>query len=684
MNPSKPSRFLLSILALSTLSAVLPTATAKVADAGPLPAAAFDRDSFLKEFRQAKAIGAQDQMEKLIQRNQADAVDAIINLCSSLGGATNDSIEDDLNSLRIAWKASMKSGFVDKVYEYYSLLDGTSRIERVKLVNTYFVHLNKMIKAETDKDYNTIKSLCSDFRLVAESLEAVGDHYYASLAWLSYGRAQDEPQRPDDPNLREAAIGYAKSLAARDKIELRDGVRADVAIRHKVLVGLGYGEDGDTGKPGADKPGKGKSGLGVSLGDPVILDLTFAVEEEPDAIARPFWSNDEVFSAWSSLGFTKVDSRAEFPGIKSIGLVRDTIKSFQVSSGGEKSSMIMGGKMSPCQILLGDDKLPWAFLTMTGTQKDQYQGVEINMEPSDTQMTVYVAPASKIVGELGGVPVEIFDDNMNGTYGDAPVSWGHVGMTADHFMFDFDAIHIGGTKHALPWSRYQKVGEVWYDMAVDGHKLTAAPLDIKTGMLKLKFKGPTPKYVILKGRNNLEDCYFDVASSKKGIEVPVGSYELFAGFMSVGKRVAIQKTAILPGVGTPNWKVSEGETVEVELGGPFGFDFLTEDLGESVKILGASVVVTGMNDERYERPWNCRPYTLASIRKSGAKKGGKPEKMMSNLDQNTLYSDWALGFHPQDLELPKKGIKEDGFEVQLTEKKNKLFGKIESDWKIGG
>ncbi|MFT4709198.1 MAG: hypothetical protein ACI8Q9_000316 [Planctomycetota bacterium] len=680
----KPSRFLLSILALSTLSAVVPMASAKVSGNAPANVAVIDRDSFLKEFRQAKAIGAQDQMQKLIQRNQADAVDAIITLCTSLGGATNDTIEDDLNSLRIAWKASMKSSFVDKVYEYYSLLDSTSRIERVKLVNKYYVYLNKQIKAETDKDVNTIKSLASDFRTVAEGLSAVGDQYFASLAWLAYGRSQDEPQRPDDPNLREAATGYANCLAARDKIELRDRLRADVDVRYKVLVGMGYGEEGDTGKPGVDKPGKGKSGVGISLGDPLVLDMTFAVEEKPGAIERPFWSNDDVFSAWTSMGFAKVDSRVDFPGIKGIGLVRDTIKSFQITSGGEKQSIVMGGKMGSCQILLGDDKLPWAFLTMTGTQKDQYQGVEINMEPSDIQMTVYIAPASKIIGEVGGVAVEIFDDNMNGTYGDEPVSWAHVGMSPERFMSDFDAIHIDGSKHALPWSRYQKIGDVWYDMAIEGHTLTAAPLDIKTGTLKLKFKGPRPKYVILKGRNNLEQCYFDVASSKKGIEVPIGSYELIAGFMSQGKRIGIQKTVILPGSDTPNWKVAEGETMEVELGGPFGFDFMSEDLGESVKIYGSSVVVTGLNDERYERPWNCRSYAMVSLRKSGSKKGGKPEKMKSNLDQNTLYSDWALGFHPQDLELPKKGSMDEGFDVQLTEKKNKLFGKIESDWKIGG
>jgi hypothetical protein len=54
--------------------------------------------------------------------------------------------------------------------------------------------------------------------------------------------------------------------------------------------------------------------------------------------------------------------------------------------------------------------------------------------------------------------------------------------------------------------------------------------------------------------------------------------------------------------------------------------------------------------------------------------------MKSNLDQDTLYSDWGLGFHPQDLELPKpKGAT--AVDVQLTEKKNALFGSLSSPWK---
>ena len=132
----KPSRFLLSILAISLVSAAVPMAKASGPSSAPVAAASVDRDSFRKDFRKAMDIGAQDRMQDLIKRNQADAVDAIVTLCTSLGGANNDAIEEEINALRIAWKGAMKTNFVEKVYEYYSLLDGTSRKERVKLVNS--------------------------------------------------------------------------------------------------------------------------------------------------------------------------------------------------------------------------------------------------------------------------------------------------------------------------------------------------------------------------------------------------------------------------------------------------------------------------------------------------------------------------------------------------------------------
>ena len=98
-------------------------------------------------------------------------------------------------------------------------------------------------------------------------------------------------------------------------------------------------------------------------------------------------------------------------------------------------------------------------------------------------------------------------------------------------------------------------------------------------------------------------------------------------------------------------------------------------------IPGSSVVVTGSAHGRYERAWRCVPRPEVSLRKKGAKKGGKPQRMPVLTSQDELYTlGWESAWHPKDLLIEKKPNEKD-VEVQLTEKKNKLFGKLASDWK---
>ena len=55
--------------------------------------------------------------------------------------------------------------------------------------------------------------------------------------------------------------------------------------------------------------------------------------------------------------------------------------------------------------------------------------------------------------------------------------------------------------------------------------------------------------------------------------------------------------------------------------------------------------------------------------------------MKAVLDQDQIFeAGWAVAWSPIDLILEKRGSVDEA-EVQLTEKKNKLFGKVASDWK---
>jgi hypothetical protein len=70
-----------------------------------------------------------------------------------------------------------------------------------------------------------------------------------------------------------------------------------------------------------------------------------------------------------------------------------------------------------------------------------------------------------------------------------------------------------------------------------------------------------------------------------------------------------------------------------------------------------------------------------SYRKAGSKKGSKGEKMGAVQTQEELGElGWPSAWAPRDLRIDKKPS-DGAVEVQLVEKKNKLFGAIESAWK---
>jgi hypothetical protein len=244
-----------------------------------------------------------------------------------------------------------------------------------------------------------------------------------------------------------------------------------------------------------------------------------------------------------------------------------------------------------------------------------------------------------------------------------------------------DAIVIGKSKRARPWSELQEIGGKWYRLIVNdaGTALTATPVEVKTATLKYKYAGGKPDWIIVRGTGDLANCYFEVTS--KGVEVPAGKYELFYGDLRKGKKQQVAKALIIPGRGTKAISVQPDKVDTLELGAPYGFDFDTTLEGETLTLIGQSVVVVGSAGERYERVWNCVPQPEVVWRETGSKKGSKAEETDRVMSSDQLDKlGWAAGWFPRDLIMTLKGAPE-AVEVQLFEKKNKLFGKVTSDWK---
>jgi hypothetical protein len=216
-----------------------------------------------------------------------------------------------------------------------------------------------------------------------------------------------------------------------------------------------------------------------------------------------------------------------------------------------------------------------------------------------------------------------------------------------------------------------------------GKELRAEPApDVQTGTLKLDLKGVPVDWLIVKGvdKTPYERCYFDLAPAKMGLVVPAGSYQLFAGQVGQGSKLQKMKALVLPSKSSPTWTVRPGETATVELGEPFGFDFTVRQDATTLTVVGTSVAIKGKANETYQRLWNCVARPEVFTREAGKKRGTKGDSMKGAESQEEVgEKGYMYAWFPYDFVLEKKA--ETNLEAQLVEKKNKLFGKIESDWR---
>ena len=174
----------------------------------------------------------------------------------------------------------------------------------------------------------------------------------------------------------------------------------------------------------------------------------------------------------------------------------------------------------------------------------------------------------------------------------------------------------------------------------------------------------------MRGTGNNDDLFFDVVNGgKKKVEVPIGTYELYAGQVSKGKKSQMAKSLILAGPSMRNWRVDKGATTKIELGAPFGFEFKLSQNDETVVVEGKSIMITGREGETYQRLWNCVLTPEVHMRKAGSSRGKKQKKLRpvgsteefeaQKYDFNTV---WLPISEPIDK--PQPGT---DFEVQLFE-----------------
>jgi len=647
--------------------------------------------AFKKELSKLASQNDKSGMAKLVKSQTVAAVDWIVLTCESLADRPDEEQEAFFKVLQEAWKAGMGTNFAEIEYQNLKNL-GANRRDRNDLKGRLDAASNEFEGNLERKDNFAFQNVVDELDVVAPGLEQVGDQYRASQAYALQARACDEPVRGESADLAKACSALGHAIEMRDKLELKDPVYEELSKRRAALVAAGH----DQPKGGAAPPpsGGGEPGAEASVGAPFTVALKFETVASIEAYQRPNFMCDDVYVLWAPLPLKAKGSTAAFarvdnaPPALRVGPGEVRLDSNHNGQGDDADQKLaLAGNPLLVQVKLGDGEgaRPWAFLAQVGSKQDQYQGIEVNFDASDNNYTVYTLPASSVVGDVAGTPVRVIDDSMDAVYGSVPQTWGEPGLTPENFQPEMDSIVIGASKRARPWSEVQEIDGKWYRFDPDkvGSAFQATPIALETGILKLDSKGPAPSWVVVRGSGDvLKNSYFDlVEGGSKGVRVPVGRYSLFYGEVRKGKKRQVQKTLILPGKSTPNFDVKKDETTVVPLGAPFGFDFRFRRDGSKLTVDGKTVTVIGRSQERYERPWNCVARPEVAWRKKGTKSGSKPEKMpvLSGTEGIEKFG-WEATWFPLELVVDMRQDK-DPVEVQLTDKRHDLFGKIESAWK---
>jgi hypothetical protein len=647
------------------------------------------RDSaFMQEFRKLMQVHAQDEMAALLKKHEFEGILAVVETCEAISVGSNDTLEEEIDALGKAWRKAFDSQFVQIQYDYFSLrLTGSFKKDRRALLDRYLLKVKDFVAARDAKDATKLPGLGLEFDGFGDAFGQLGDDYMASESYRAYAECFDETLLGDQADLKRACEAWNLFLQAREKVDLKDQLYTLGKQRFDKLEYDGYGDPAKG--PAARAAAKAAADTAYA---PTPLGATFELVPDIEGIQRPLYTADSNYQIWCNVYLTKAGSTATIPTMESSPtIVRTAQAKAGVDLDGDGQGEVeipLTGKIAPVQLTLGqgDEQRPWAFLAVIGQQQDTYQGFRLNMAPDENQMSIYVAPAASLVGLVNGLRLQVIDDNLDGLYGSPPKEWAYIGVRDGDFQRDVDSVVIGESKVARPWSELQKIGDLWYKLepSEKGNDILVSRSDVESGTLQLDLKGVEASWVLVRGTGNQERLFYDLVNGGlKKVEVPVGTYELYAGQVATGKKTQMSKALMLPGKSARSYKVAAGQTVKVELGAPFGFDFSFVQDDSTVTIEGPSIVVVGKAGETYQRLWNCVLAPEVNLRKAGSSKGKKEKKLVPAGSQEEIQdhdNDYKVAWFPigEPIEKPNPG---EPVEVQLFEKKHKLFGKIESAWR---
>ena len=447
-----------------------------------------DRLQELKtKFVQAAKINSKDEMANLVRKYNDEAIQWIIATAESISNQPSDQLYERMAQLRTAWKTSVKTDFAEEIEKYFSLLHPAGKRERTAFKRDYGRKINEYNASVGAQDAAQLRVIGTQFEALAKKFESVGDRYHASEAWGYVYLCSREDHVGDAADKFRQAKAAGELVRNREAIDLRDGLHGTYKSTYTMLVNQGFGPEGEAGaiKVG-ERPGEAaEAGAGgaaprakpagpSAAGAPIVANMGFeAIEME--AVERPNYNLDNIYQCWMVVALDAKGSTGKFdrvnggPAVHRVAAADLRVDSDGDGEGEVKIPMTGNFELVEFSVGSGDDQRPWAVVATTGIPEDTYQGIQAFLAPTDVNMQLYYAPAGSLIGDIDGTRVRVIDEDLDGFYGGASLTWGWFGLTPDNFHPEMDSMVIGKSKRAVPYSEFQQIGDTWYKLAPAKH-----------------------------------------------------------------------------------------------------------------------------------------------------------------------------------------------------------------------
>ena len=513
------------------------------------PAVAQDKNTqFRLEFDKAAKIGSKSKMDSLMRDGMDEGVFCILNTAMLISNSPNDVLYERFEALSGSWTRCFESNFPSKMERFWAKLDANQKRNRYTQKQKFDKVNREQAEANAAKDKKALLRIADEYESLVKGFEELGDRWMVGQCYIGLATALEETYHGKKADLRRVAAGYARFIAIREDLGVKDRTFKQSAPRLKSLEALGFGGGGESGGSGGSGGGAAAAPAGPkSTGAAVTAKLAFEAFKAVKDTQRPNYYLDEHRQIWPTVVLQGKGSTGKFVRVAdSPTMTRAASSKVTIEGGGVDDTWPLRGKLEPVTFELGTgpSKRRWAVLCDMGREVDYYQGITMNLGMTDTSLSLYFLPGGAMEGEVAGEKVEIVDDNFDGIYGSLPQSWEHFGIVKGAFQPEFDSIRVGGAKKAQPFSEYVNLGGAgWHKLEAlnGGVELKAQPFEFKTGTVQLKSKGLKPDYYVLKGvGKDLENTYIDVSGGKK-VEVPIGRWELCFGLVRKGKKMQMMK-----------------------------------------------------------------------------------------------------------------------------------------------